>query len=96
MQLAQPKSAAEIAACKGVLSHILMVLTAVDTVSDMLKLARRKVYPKPMDVWPAWMRDVWLGPVGREHGEAGLRRMAARKYSRQLNCALSLASQVSC
>ena len=48
-----------------------------------------------MDVWPAWMRDVWLGPVGREHGEAGLTRMAARKYSRQLNCALSLASQVS-
>ena len=38
--------------------------------------------------------NLWLGPVGRDHGEEGLKRWAARKYSRQLNCALSLASQV--
>ena len=56
---------------------------------------RRKVCPEPMAPWPAWMRDLWLGPAGRDHGEDGLVRMAARKYSRQLNCALSLASQVS-
>ena len=32
---------------------------------------------------------------GREHGELGLVRLAARKYARQLNSALALASQVS-
>ena len=60
----------------------------------VVQLAHRKVHPEPMDVWPIWMRDLWLGPVGRDHGEEGLKRQCARKYSRQLNCALSLASQV--
>ena len=48
-----------------------------------------------MDEWPPYLRDIWLGMPGREHGELGLVRMAARKYARQLNSALALASQVS-
>lgn len=47
-----------------------------------------------MDEWPPYLRDIWLGMPGREHGEAGLLRTAARKYARQLNSALALASQV--
>jgi len=47
-----------------------------------------------MDEWPPYLKDIWLGMPGREHGEAGLLRTAARKYARQLNSALALASQV--
>jgi hypothetical protein len=37
--------------------------------------------------------DLWQGWPGREHGEEGLIRSAARRYSRQLHNGLSLASQ---
>ena len=47
-----------------------------------------------MDEWPPYIKDIWLGMPGREHGEAGLLRTTARKYARQLNSALALASQV--
>ena len=72
-----------------------MALAVAEASGRLVRLVRRKVCPEPMAPWPAWMRDLWLGPAGRDHGEDGLIRMAARKYSRQLNCALSLASQVS-
>jgi len=55
----------------------------------------RKIHPKQMDEWPPWLRDIWLGMPGREYGEIGLLRTTARKYSRQLNSSLALASQVS-
>jgi len=35
-----------------------------------------------------------LGDPGREHGHDGLLRGTARRFARQLNSALSLASQV--
>ena len=45
--------------------------------------------------FPHWMRDLWFGPIGQEHGEEGLTRSALRKYSRQINSSLAMISQVS-
>ena len=45
--------------------------------------------------FPHWMRDLWFGPIGQEHGEDGLTRSALRKYSRQINSSLAMISQVS-
>jgi hypothetical protein len=96
---ARPSDVGRTAACKGELfiwsSNLWMALAVAEASGRLVRLVRRKVCPEPMAPWPAWMRDLWLGPTGRDHGEDGLIRLAARKYSRQLNCALSLASQVS-
>jgi hypothetical protein len=53
----------------------------------------RQVKPPPEPEWPDWLVDLWQGWPGREHGEEGLIRSAARRYSRQLHNGLSLASQ---
>jgi len=54
----------------------------------------RQVNPTPPTEWPLWMRSLWLGDPGCEHGHDGLLRGTARRFARQLNSALSLASQV--
>ena len=48
-----------------------------------------------MPEWPLWLRNLWLGQPGQAYGEEGLMRSAARKFARQINNGLSLASQVS-
>ena len=51
------------------------------------------VHPPPVAEQPYWMQDLWMGPTGVQHGEQGLLRSAARKFSRQLQNGLSMASQ---
>ena len=55
-----------------------------------MALARRKVDPPEMHDFPPWMVHLWLGYAGREHGEDGLVRSAARKFACQLNSALAI------
>ena len=52
------------------------------------------VCPPVMPELPMWLRNLWLGWPGQAYGEQGLMRSALRKYSRQINNALSMASQV--
>jgi hypothetical protein len=61
---------------------------------NMYDIPCRKVCPPAVPDVPAWVTDLWLGWPGQAYGEIGLRRTAARKYSRQVHNALSLASQV--
>ena len=51
------------------------------------------VQPPPVAEQPYWIQDLWMGPTGAQHGEQGLMRSAARKFSRQLQNGLSMASQ---
>ena len=51
--------------------------------------------PPALPDLPQWLQELWLGWSGREHGEEGLVRSAARKYSRHIQTALSMASQTS-
>ena len=74
---------------------VLLIAVVLLTVCNVERssCAHRQVDPPPLTEWPLWMRSLWLGHPGREHGNDGLLRGTARRFSRQLNSALSLASQ---
>jgi hypothetical protein len=67
-------------------------LTAFEV--DLRFLVVRKVHLPPLPELPQWLQTLWLGWPGRAYGEDGLYRSALRKFARQLQNALSLASQV--
>ena len=74
--------------------HVISIRYAVRYVSIVRVLSGRKVNPPVMPEWPLWLRRLWLGWPGQAHGEEGLIRSAARRYSRQIHNGLSMASQV--
>ena len=79
--------------CIRVLLFAVVLLTVCNVKRSSCK--HRQVDPPRLTEWPLWMRSLWLGDPGREHGNDGLLRRTARRFARLLNSALSLASQVS-